>query len=93
MQIITTLLLVRRSSQLILRINPEHTIPTMKQDGSILLLGRFSSAGTAKLVRVDGVMDGDKYRTVFEENLLPCVKHLRLGWKITFQQEKDIGLV
>ena len=49
----------------------------------------FSSAGTGKLVRVDGKMDGDKYRTILEENLLESAKDLRLGWRFTFQQDND----
>ena len=43
--------------------------------------GCFSSAGTGKLVRVDGKMDGDKYRTILEENLRPG--------GFTFQQDND----
>ena len=52
-----------------------------------MLWGRFSSAGTGKLVRVDGKIDGAKYRTILEENLLESVKDLRLGWRFTFQQD------
>uniref|UniRef100_A0AAX7TUF7 Uncharacterized protein n=1 Tax=Astatotilapia calliptera TaxID=8154 RepID=A0AAX7TUF7_ASTCA len=58
----------------------EHTIPTVKYGGgSISLWGCFSSAGTGKLVRVDGKMDGAKYRAILEENLLESAKDLRLG--------------
>ncbi|KAL0201197.1 hypothetical protein M9458_004384, partial [Cirrhinus mrigala] len=58
----------------------EHTIPTVKYGfGSIMLWGCFSSAGTGKLVRVDGKMDGAKYRAILEENLL----------EFTFQQDND----
>ena len=51
--------------------HPEHTIPTVKYGGSsIMLWGCFSSAGTGKMVKVDGKMDGAKYREILEENLL-----------------------
>lgn len=59
--------------------HPEHTIPNMKHgDGSIMLWGCFSSAGTGKLVRVDGKMDGAKYGAILDENLLESAKDLRL---------------
>lgn len=37
---------------------------------SIMLWGSYTSAGTLKLVRVDGKMGGAKYKTIPEENLL-----------------------
>uniref|UniRef100_A0A6I8RU66 Transposase n=1 Tax=Xenopus tropicalis TaxID=8364 RepID=A0A6I8RU66_XENTR len=68
----------------------EHTIPTVTYGGgSIMLWGCFSSAGTGKLVRVDGKMDGAKYRAILEENLLESAKNLRLGRRFTFQQDND----
>uniref|UniRef100_A0A803JX04 Transposase Tc1-like domain-containing protein n=1 Tax=Xenopus tropicalis TaxID=8364 RepID=A0A803JX04_XENTR len=68
----------------------EHTIPTVKYGGgSIVLWGCFSSTGTGKLVRVDGKMDGAKYRAILEENLLESAKDLRLGRRFTFQQDND----
>uniref|UniRef100_A0A8C6SAZ8 Uncharacterized protein n=1 Tax=Neogobius melanostomus TaxID=47308 RepID=A0A8C6SAZ8_9GOBI len=38
--------------------------------GSIMLWGCFSSAGTGKIVRIVGKMDGAKYRDILEENLM-----------------------
>ncbi|MCJ8737809.1 hypothetical protein PDJAM_G00028230 [Pangasius djambal] len=70
--------------------HPEHTIPTMKHvGGSIMLWGCFSSAGTGKLVRVDGKMDGAKYRAILDENMLESAKDLRLRQRFTFQQDSD----
>ncbi|MBN3316816.1 SCND3 protein, partial [Atractosteus spatula] len=41
----------------------ESTIPTVKDDGgSIMLWGCFSVAGTKKLIKIEGKMDGAKYR-------------------------------
>ena len=50
--------------------HPKHAIPTVKHGGgSIMLWGCFSAVGTGKLVKVEGKMDGDKYRDILEQNL------------------------
>uniref|UniRef100_A0A8C7KNX0 Transposase n=1 Tax=Oncorhynchus kisutch TaxID=8019 RepID=A0A8C7KNX0_ONCKI len=49
----------------------------------------FSSAGTGKMVKIDGKMDGAKYRTILEENLMESAKDLRLGRRFVFQQDND----
>ncbi|MBN3284694.1 RCL1 protein, partial [Polyodon spathula] len=46
--------------------------------GNIMLWGCFSSAGTGKLVRVEGKMDGAKYGQIREENLFH-LSHSSLG--------------
>jgi hypothetical protein len=47
------------------------TIPTVKHGGgSIMLWGCFSTAGTVRLVRIEGKMSGAKYREILDENLL-----------------------
>ena len=55
------------------------TIPTAKYGGSIMLWGCFSVAGTGTLVRVEGKMNGAKYREILDENLLQSAQDLRLG--------------
>ena len=42
---------------------------------------------TGKLVRVEGKMDGAKYRDILEQNLYHSVFDLRLGQRFTFQQD------
>lgn len=52
--------------------------------GSIMFWGCFFLVGIGKLVRVDGKMDGVKYRVILEENFLEFVKDLRLGRRFIF---------
>uniref|UniRef100_A0AAZ3S2C4 Transposase n=1 Tax=Oncorhynchus tshawytscha TaxID=74940 RepID=A0AAZ3S2C4_ONCTS len=66
------------------------TIPTVKHGGgSIMLWGCFSAAGTGRLVRIEGKMNGAKYREILDENLLHNAQDLRLGRRFTFQQDND----
>ena len=66
---------------------PSNTIPTVKHGGgSIMLWGCFSAAGTGRLVRIEGTMNGAKSRHIFEEHLLQNAKDFRLWQRFTFQQ-------
>ena len=54
-----------------------------------MLWGCFSSAGTGKLVKIEGVMNGAKYREIVEETVFQSARDLRLGQRFTFQQDND----
>ena len=70
--------------------HPVNTIPTVKHAGdSIRLWGLFSSAGTGKLVRIEGTMDSATCRIILDENLLESGINLKLGRRFTFQQDND----
>ena len=57
--------------------------PTVKHGGGSLMLWRcFSVAGTGRLVRIEGKINGAKYREILDENLLQSVQDLRLGAKV-----------
>ena len=49
----------------------------------------FPSAGSGKLVRIEGMMDGAKYREILEGNLFQSSRDLRLGQRFTIQQDYD----
>ena len=53
------------------------TIPTVNHyGGSIMLWGCFSAAVTGRLVRIEGKMNGAKYREILDENLLQSTQNL-----------------
>ena len=54
-----------------------------------MLSGCFSVAGPGRLIRIQGKMNGAKYREILDENLLQSTRDLRLGRRFTFQQDND----
>ena len=66
------------------------TIHTVKYGGGILTLwGCFSVAGTGRLVRIEGQMNGERYREILDENRLQSAQDLRLGLWFIFQWDND----
>ena len=54
-----------------------------------MLWGCFSSAGTGKLVRIEGTMGDVKYRRILHVNLLKSAMNLKLRRRFAFQQNND----
>uniref|UniRef100_A0A8K9UDX3 Transposase n=1 Tax=Oncorhynchus mykiss TaxID=8022 RepID=A0A8K9UDX3_ONCMY len=70
--------------------NPKNTIPTVKHGGgNIILWGCFSAKGTERLHRIEGRMDGAKYREILANNLLPSVRALKMGRGWVFQHDNE----
>ena len=51
-------------------------------------MGKFSAAGTGRLVRIEAKINRAKYREILEV-LFQSAQDLRLGRGFTFQQDKD----
>ena len=56
-----------------------------------MLWGCFSAAGIGGLVRVEGKLNGAKYRDILNENLVQSAQDLRLGRRFTFQQDNTLS--
>ena len=75
--------------------HPCKTTLMMKHGGGSIVLWRcFSVAGTGRLVKIEGTMNGVKYRQILEENLLRLEEnllkeYLRQWRRFTFQQDND----
>ena len=54
-----------------------------------MLWGCFSSAGTGKLVTMEGTIDGAKSRRILDENLPESAMNLKLGRRFTYPQNND----
>ena len=52
-------------------------------------LGCFSAAETGRLVRIEGKMNGAKYREILDEYLLQSIQDIRLGAKVHLPTEQQ----
>lgn len=70
--------------------NPKNTVPTVKHGGgSIMLWGCFTSRGTGRLVKIDGILKSQGYVEILANNLRPSAQTLGLRRNFWFQQDND----
>ena len=51
---------------------PKCLVPTIKHGGgSVMVWGCFSSAGVGDLVKIEGIMKKEQYKTILENNAIP----------------------
>ena len=68
---------------------PKCLVPTIKHGGgSVMVWGCFSSAGVGELVKIEGIMKKEQYKTILENN--PIRSGLRtIGLGFAFMQVND----
>ena len=61
---------------------PECLVPTIKHGGgSVMVWGCFSSAGVGDLVKIEGIMKKEQYKTILENNAIPSgLRTIRRGF-------------
>ena len=64
------------------------TIPTVEHGGGSIMLWGWQVLGDSGS-RIEGKVNGAKYREILHENLLQSTQDLRLWLRITFQQDKE----
>lgn len=71
------------------RFLPECLVPTVKHGGgSLQVWGCISANGVGDLVRVNGIMDADKYKQILQHHAIPCGTKL-IGRGFLMQQDND----
>ena len=68
---------------------PECLVPTIKHGGgSVMVWGCFSSAGVSDLVKIEGIMKKEQYKTILENNAIPSGLRT-IGHGFVFMQDND----
>ena len=68
---------------------PECLVPTIKHGGgSGMVWGCFSSAGVGDLVKIEGIMKKEQYKTILENNAIPSGLRT-IGRGFVFMQDND----
>ena len=68
---------------------PEVTNSTMKHSQSIMVWGCFSYHGQGNLHEIKGIMNGEMYKNIIHDNLLPSVSKSKMRRSFIFQQDND----
>ncbi|KAI4901782.1 hypothetical protein NFI96_006667 [Prochilodus magdalenae] len=70
--------------------DPKNTVPSVQHGGgSIMFWECCSSKGTGQLHRIDGKMNGVRYRRILGDDLLASARALKLGRGWVFQHDHD----
>lgn len=71
------------------KFSPQYQLPTVKHGGgNVMVWGCFSRDGIGPIHRVEGIMDGEGYKNIISEVMLPHAKtKMSRGW--IFQQDND----
>ncbi len=75
--------------------NQEHkdkcVLPTVKYgDGSVMVWGCMSAAGTGEIQFIEGTMNADMYCDILKQSRIPSLQ--RLGRRAVFQHDNDHGV-
>ncbi len=63
-------------------------LPTVKHgDGSVMVWGRMSTAGTGELQFIEGTMNANMYCDILKQSIIPSLQ--RLGHRAVFQHDND----
>lgn len=71
------------------RYHHKYTQKTVKHDKSVMVWGCFSHAGIGRLHRINGIMNGMKYRTILSQNLYLSAQDLFGASPWIFQHDND----
>lgn len=68
---------------------PECVVPTVKHGGgSVMVWGCFSANGVGDLIRIDGILNKERYKNILQHHAIPSGIRL-IGQNFILQQDND----
>jgi DDE superfamily endonuclease/transposase len=71
------------------RFNPKYIQGTIKHDKKIMVWCCFSANGVGHIHRINGILDGKKYKQILIHHMVPSAKKLFGNCEFYFQQDND----